>query len=161
MSFHFAVKGARRKFLLGLVAAVPVMASVIMGISQAAPASASTQQQWISFQTDRCLDSDYNGDVYTLPCNGGNYQNWSVNYNSDGTANIVDAQTDRCLDSNYNGQIYTLPCNGGNYQNWHIYDISGSYANIVDAQTGLYLDGNYNGQSYTLPGNDGYFQGWY
>jgi hypothetical protein len=160
MSFHSAVKGARRKFFLGLVAAVSALAAVMLGIGQAAPASASAGQRWIDFQTGLCLDSNYNGNAYTGGCNGGNYQNWAVNYNSDGTGTIVDEQTGLCLDSNYNGNVYTGGCNGGNYQNWHIYDL-GLYATIVDAQTGLYLDSNYNGNIYTGNGNGGNYQGWY
>jgi hypothetical protein len=46
-------------------------------------------------QTGRCLDSNYNGDVYTLPCNGGEYQNWYTGYFND---SIYNDQTHRCLD---------------------------------------------------------------
>ena len=56
------------------------------------------------------------GNVYTLGCNGGNFQNW---YTGFGVPILYDAQTGLCLDSNYNGNVYTLGCNGGNYQNWY------------------------------------------
>jgi hypothetical protein len=99
----------------GAALATPARDGSAAKTSLAAGAGALQTTRIVNNQTGLCLDSNYNGNVYTLSCNGGNYQNW---YGSGAT--IVNNQTGLCLDSNYNGNVYTLSCNGGNYQNWYL-----------------------------------------
>jgi hypothetical protein len=131
----------------------------ILGYPTSAHA-ASITDRWVDNETNLCLDSNYNGNVYTQPCNGGNYQNWYETLSS--AAILHNNQTGRCLDSNYNGNVYTLPCNGGKYQEWVItYHPSVQAYTVKDYQTGRCLDSNYNGNVYTLPCNGGNYQYWY
>ena len=77
----------------------------------------------------RCLDSNFAGEVYGIPCNGGGYQRWWWNYKgtwyiswygkSYDVYEIVNKATGRCLDAN-GADVYTLACNGGNYQRWYV-----------------------------------------
>lgn len=79
--------------------------------------------QFFSFRdyaTDRCLDSNAAGNLYTLPCQapGNPYQTWWPADQNLLSLNVYDGATSRCLDSNSAGNAYTLPCNGGPFQEW-------------------------------------------
>jgi len=141
-----------------LVTAVAA-AAVVLPLCVTGTASAATGVIFHDYATGRCLDSNAGGDVYTLPCNGGPFQEWVQ-----GDWTWVDVATGRCLDSNAGGDAYTLPCNGGSFQEWQPYDVDGSIDPSIytqtDFATGRCLDSNAGGDAYTLPCNGGPFQEW-
>jgi hypothetical protein len=157
--------GAHRMRLSVMAMLISVTSLLGLGVTFASAASASSATvRLIDDQTGRCLDSNSSGSAYTLPCNGGNFQNWyEVPVNVGGDDEFIDAATGRCLDSNSSGSVYTLPCNGGNYQHWaESYNIATGIEYIIDDATGRALDSNYSGNLYTNPpsGGDNY-QNWY
>jgi hypothetical protein len=91
--------------------------AAMTGIS---PASAATPNYTSVYNytitdaaTGRCLDSNYLGDIYTLPCNGGNYQRWNFIYNSSwGAYDIQDRQTGLCIATS-GWYVWTEDCGGG------------------------------------------------
>jgi hypothetical protein len=75
--------------------------------------------------TGKCLDSNFDGVVYTNPCQDGNqWQEWAIASGWDSLNNYVlniwDIHTARCLDANLVGApIYTNgTCYTGGYQDW-------------------------------------------
>lgn len=155
-----ASTGERRRAGRVTVAVIAPLAAAIMTVAAPGRAMAQPATTMVDLSTLLCLDSNYNGNVYTGACNGGNYQNWELltaSYSNSYT--IVDAQTQRCLDSNTSGSLYTLPCNGGNFQVWVMSD--GSSPNTFhDLSTGFCLDSNANDSAYTLACNGGNYQRW-
>ncbi|KAB8029859.1 RICIN domain-containing protein [Fluviispira multicolorata] len=72
-----------------------------------------------NYETGRFLDSNYNGNIYTLPQNGVDFQKWNRQYS--GIPNryyLQNKATGHYLDSNYNGDVYTLPFSDSHYQKW-------------------------------------------
>ena len=91
-----------------------VVASVL---AVAVTAVAVNPETYQNVATGFCLDSNAARQVYTLGCNGGSYQKWTVG--TSGSALVFrNVATGFCLDSNAARQVYTLGCNGGSYQKW-------------------------------------------
>ncbi|MEV7386911.1 MULTISPECIES: RICIN domain-containing protein [unclassified Streptomyces] len=56
----------------------------------------------------KCLDSNSNGDVYLLDCNGGNYQEWyEIHDSADADWILKDKATGLVLDTGGTGGVYT------------------------------------------------------
>jgi serine/threonine-protein kinase len=98
----FRLKQARflRRVMLVLVTSFGLMA-----LMAPEPASAEWLTHFQNWATGKCLDSNWNGDVYTLPCQRVNpYQTWEVRYFGQygylgARREIKDHATSRCLGS--------------------------------------------------------------
>jgi hypothetical protein len=69
-----------------------------------------------NFQHGQCLDSNWAGDIYTLPCSGSanNYQQWTdlgPNSTWPGSRNIRNVATHYCINMTTNGWTHTGNCN--------------------------------------------------
>jgi len=165
--------------ILAALGLVPVTA---LADTPAAHAETVVTTTIIDSQTDLCLDSNYsnpaypaNGAVYTDPCNGGTFQDWSLSsIPNTQSVTITDVQTGLCLESNFvnpavpaTGKVYTEGCTGGTAQDWAVDTSPNGDASFCDDYTGLCLDSNYTnpaypatGAVYTDPANGGTFQSW-
>jgi hypothetical protein len=114
---------------------------------------------WVNTATLRCLDSNSSGGVYTLGCNGGDFQLWTNTPLAYGDQ-IHNKATGRCLDSNTGGSVYAIGCNGGAFQQWTV-TYTGTFGwEIRNVATGRCLDSDSGGGVYTLACNSGNFQRW-
>ncbi|MGW7006408.1 hypothetical protein ACWGCW_27215 [Streptomyces sp. NPDC054933] len=64
----------RKKRLAPVLITLAAIPATIVGASGTAWADGG--HTWEDSATHRCLDSNAQGEVYTLPCNGGDYQLW-------------------------------------------------------------------------------------
>ncbi|MFG1923023.1 protein kinase [Cryptosporangium sp. NPDC048952] len=123
------------------------------GAATAAPVT------WVDKATSRCLDGDKGGNVYTFPCNDGDYQRW-IPTPIDGGFTFTSKATGLCLDSNAARSVYAMPCNQGDYQVWSVAENGDGQYNLTNKATGFLLDSNEDGQTYAFDANDGDYQRW-
>jgi Ricin-type beta-trefoil lectin domain len=168
---HSPARRPSRRHVLEFVGGVVVVGAVAgLGISLldgSFPLHTGRPRAWPSatvvftdLSTSKCLDSNMGGNLYTLGCNGGLYQRWTVKDRAKSTVTLVDNATGRCLDSNANGSAYTLGCNGGLYQRWTAVPSSYGTVNLTNVATGRCLDSDVAGAVYTLGCNGGSYQRW-
>jgi len=105
--------------------------------------------------TNLRLDSNYQGNVYTLSPNESGFQVWLMVKANNNCMILVNSATGRCLDSNHKGNVYALGCHGGSFQNWRFQNFQ-----LVNCETNRCLDSNFAGYPYTLNCNGGNFQKW-
>lgn len=151
---------------IGLVVSLLVAPAVFLGLTvkDASALSGYTLElwpwTWANTATLLCLDSNTDGDVYTVYCHGDANVFWfnapaSVGYQ------IQDITTARCLYGNDKGEVDTQPCFGGVYQQWTLTNLGIYGYEIKNVGTGFCLDSNSNGNVYALGCNGGNFQRWH
>jgi hypothetical protein len=137
-----------------------------VGTKQSTPATQVLGRgQLIDYKTRRCLDSNYNGRVYTLPCNGGKYQIWEET----GAGDLIDGKTGLCLAGGID-RLHVRTTNCGHTAGWEF----GNNPDNAPVGTGaltdsaydvpghlIALDSNYSGHVYEGPTNNGPYQLWH
>ena len=116
----------------GLKAATAAVLALGITLVIASPASARTVETYKNFDSGHCLDADWTGHVYGIPCNGGLNQEWQVGEDNN-AVQLKNVGTGQCLDSNGEG-VYTLGCNGSDNQRWYV-GHSGDYIGFRNVVT--------------------------
>ncbi|WP_265566174.1 RICIN domain-containing protein [Streptomyces hygroscopicus] len=126
----------KQKLRTAVAAGVMTVGSLAGTLALSGTAHAETYQRNVQLQDLQdqgvdCLDSNYNGSLYILPCNGGSFQRWNVtsyapdvnNYYS--RVQIQNVRTGRCLRVQFfagNGyEAKTDSCDASNYRDqWNM-----------------------------------------
>jgi serine/threonine-protein kinase len=151
------------RYVIIVMAGLVVVSAALILPAQAGPAQGTIIRNW---ETGRCLDSNWAGQVYTLGCNGGDYQGWRIEYVGQREVfvyHIVNVKTGRCLDTAAAGYVQTTPCEGHKeYQLWHAAGTDGMRKIELRQYSfrGSCLDSNRAGSVYKLRCNGGGFQLW-
>lgn len=134
--------------LLTALSITLLSAAAAIGVDAGA-AHASGIWNIVDAATNRCLDSNDNGDVYTLPCNGGNYQNWNQIYQSNQTYVLEDMQTGFCLGAFGNSDVMAKCGSVSGQSDYRWYMVGGDYGTVYENESFTsVLDSNGAGQVY-------------
>jgi len=143
-----------KRLMTGLGIGVAAVTATIT-LTSAPPAHAGGLYTLTDAATGRCLDSNDQGSVYTLPCNGGNYQNWNVTYSdASGYWTIQDRQTSMCLtavtgDPSRHWPVFTQTCDTSLYdEHWDNYGGADGSTFVEGFGNAAALDSNSAGQVY-------------
>lgn len=159
------------------VLATLVIAVVALGVSGVRPAPAEAADYvgvnvLRNVQTGRCLDSDFQGRVYTSPCNTAvSNQFWEPLFRGHigGYDNVTlkNAATGRCLAYYWSGKIeMSIQCDEDptwNSENT-FYAVGSGWSNVVFAAAGpsgmMAIHSNYAGDVIPAKANYGNWQSW-
>ena len=130
--------------------AVPPTAKPPTATPTATNPPATAGKTYVNVATGLCLDSNNAGDLYTMACNGGDFQQWALLGDL-----IFDVSTNLHMESTADGKVSMTAHFGYSSENW--YQVGQT---IINMDSGRCLDSNNAGQVYTLPCNGGDFQNW-
>ncbi|MER5432109.1 ACP synthase [Streptomyces sp. NPDC002588] len=167
---NYTVRSMVRRFARrGWAAALAVGLSLGLAFITASPASAYVGSNFLrNWATGRCLDSNADGDVYTLPCQQGNdYQTWEPIYLGHTSSDLVQVKnkaTGKCLQYNsYDGRLITYWCEDTwpKSANQTFYaEGSWTYLTLRNDLSKTCVDSNAAGSAYFLGCNGGGYQQW-
>jgi hypothetical protein len=159
-----------KKRIAGVLTTLAAIPATIFGASGTAWADGG--HTWEDAATHRCLDSNAQGQVYTLPCNGGNYQIWDERQDpaGQGLYQLKDRATGMCLyvRATKSMYAYTKACDNSTQESymWYEsqpYDINGIINSwqLKSLETGNVLDSNAQGNVYAMPAStNNWYQHW-
>ncbi|GAA0448157.1 hypothetical protein Ade02nite_60800 [Paractinoplanes deccanensis] len=138
-------------------AALPLIATALIVAGVAAPAHAADQvNSWRNLATGMCLDSNGLGQVYTMSCNNGLYQNWQDKPMSTNFRNHKNAATGNCLMAGVLSYVNAMPCD--NFTTLQMWTFGSGY--LTNVNNGYCLDSNFQGHVYAGRCNGGLYQQW-
>ncbi|MFJ7125795.1 RICIN domain-containing protein [Streptomyces sp. NPDC098101] len=139
-------------------AIVGVTAALVLPLASPASAAVPPEDSIVLLKesfTEKCLDSNGGGSVYTGGCDSDNdYQKWQWIPRGSGKVILRDVATDRCLDSG-GKSVYTSNCSVNNFHlQWLYRENDNGHLELKNVATGLCLLANIDSEVKTVTCND-------